>query len=302
MSSSPLVTVIVVNFNFEAYVRATLESVKDLAYDNMELIVIDDCSRDQSVDLIRQWLSTCRIPSRLVLNERNLGVCATLNKAFAMANGKYISATAGDDILMPEKLLHQVPLLEAAGPDVCAVYSDAYLIREDGSAREKNFIATRNVQGIPQGNIFPFLLTDNFIPAMSVLLRTDCFHAVGGFDEKLVYEDYDLWLRMAKQYRFLYSGYISVKYRIKEKSLSTSIEWDIPNTRVLLKHIHDHPMVLEKLQEIALKAYRKGSEKVMGILSAGSVEDRYIRRLLWLHRYKVPAGIGQRLLPTRSGS
>jgi len=300
MSASPLVSVVAINYNFEKYVLEALESVRQQHYDNIELIIIDDHSTDNSVALIKYWMSTYTGPCRLIVNEKNLGVCATLNKAFTGATGKYIAAIATDDIWLPDKTTIQVQLLESAGQDVCAVYSDAYLIREDGSLRDKRFMEIRNVKGFPQGEIFEALLTDNFIPAMSVLLKMECFKAVGKFDEQLVYEDYDMWLRLARKYKFLFSDYMSVKYRIKDKSLSTSIIWEVPNTKILLKHLDGHPLVLKKLQEIALKAYRKDQKKVFDILSATSLHDPYIRRLRFFHRWRIPTPIGLRLLPSLS--
>jgi glycosyltransferase involved in cell wall biosynthesis len=154
MNPNPLVTLIVVNYNFEPYVLQTLNSVQQQTYTNMELIVIDDHSSDNSVDLIRKWLETYDRPHHLVLNEKNLGVCATLNKAFHMAKGKYISATAADDLLMPQKLEKQVSLLEAAGEDVCAVYSNAFLVNEHNEKKDVHFIERRNVKGFQQGDIY----------------------------------------------------------------------------------------------------------------------------------------------------
>src|ERR1700741_1709140 len=213
MNNSPLVTVIAINYNSEPYVLETLESIKQQTYENIQLCIIDDHSTDRSVDLIKQWLQTYQRPYKITLNEKNLGICATLNKVFNQADGKYISATATDDILLPDKISRQVEIMESAPNDVCAVYSNAYLVNSDGTFRDKTFIERRNVQGYPQGNIFETLLTDNFIPAMSVLLKNDSYKAVGNFDENLIYEDYDMWLRLSKKFKFIYSDYISVKYR-----------------------------------------------------------------------------------------
>jgi len=297
MTSSPLVSVIAINYNFSAWLREALDSVRNQTYDNIELIIIDDHSTDNSVPLIQEWMTTYLGSCRLIVNEKNMGVCATLNKAFSKATGKYISAIALDDIWMPDKTKIQVQIMESASADTCVVYSDAYLIREDGSLRDKYFMEIRNVKGAPEGNIFEDLLTDNFIPAMSILLRMDCYKAIGNFDEQLVYEDYDMWLRLSKKYKFLYSDYRSVKYRIKDKSLSTSIIWDVPNTKILLKHIKDHPLALKKLQELTLRAYKKKEKKVFEISSLGQTNDSYINRLRFFHRWNIPSSIGLKLLP-----
>jgi glycosyltransferase involved in cell wall biosynthesis len=296
MNTLPLVTIVAVNYNFELYVLQTLESIRNQTYEHTELLIIDDHSTDNSVTLIKNWLLTYERPARLIVNEKNMGVCATLNKVFREARGKYIAATAADDILMPDKLKVQVDILESAGPDICAVYSNAYIINELGQPRDINFIERRNVVGYPQGYIYEYLLTDNFIPAMSVMLKKECYEQVGEFDEKLVYEDYDMWLRMSQKYKFIYSDYISVKYRVKDKSLATCIDWDVPNAKILLKHAKDNTLALKKLRELAFRAYSKDKKKVFDILISIKTDDRYLNRVLFLHRNKVPLVIGRRLL------
>jgi glycosyltransferase involved in cell wall biosynthesis len=298
MSQLPLVSVIAINFNSEKYVEETLNSIRNQTYENFELIIIDDCSTDNSVAIIEKWLTDYHRPFQLILNEKNIGVCSTLNRAFHLATGKYVCATATDDLLMPDKLSIQVNLLETAPPDICAVYSDAYLINADGTRRDLNFIANRQIKHPPTGQIFENLLHDNFIPAMSVLLKTECFHEVGDFDEKLVYEDYDMWLRLARKYKFIFSNYISCKYRVRDKSLSTQIDWDIPNSKILLKHVHHDSLVLKKLQDTALRAYEKNKKSVFDILALSDISDKYIRRLILLHRFKIPLKLGIRLLPS----
>jgi hypothetical protein len=93
---------------------------------------------------------------------------------------------------------------------------------------------------------------------------------------------------------------MSVKYRIKDKSLSTSILWEVPNTKILLKHLDDHPLVLQKLQQLILTAYRKDQKKVFDILAVANLRDPYISRLRFLHRWRIPIPIGLRLLPALS--
>lgn len=294
---NPLVSVIAINYNSELYVEETLNSISNQSYDNFELIVIDDCSTDNSISIIRNWLGRYNRPSKLILNKKNTGVCATLNKAFAAANGKYLCATATDDLLMPEKLSVQVSLLESAPVDTCAVYSDAYLLNADGTRRDTNFIANRRVAKPPTGSIFSALLNDNFIPAMSVLLKAECFKAVGNFDENLIYEDYDMWLRLSLKYRFIFSNYISCQYRMRAKSLSTKIDWDVPNSKILLKHVRESELVVDKLRDTALRAYKANKKEVFKNFLTSGITDRYIRRLIMFHRYHVPQKIGIKLLP-----
>ena len=131
MTSQPLVTIGAINYNNGLYVIETLESIKAQSYQNVELIIVDDCSTDNSVVLITEWLKNFDKPYKFIKHEKNKGVCNTCNDLLTNASGKYISTIGTDDIMMPDKIKVQVEILENSADEVCAVYSDAFLIKED---------------------------------------------------------------------------------------------------------------------------------------------------------------------------
>jgi glycosyltransferase involved in cell wall biosynthesis len=222
-ADNPLVSMIVVCYNQARFVVETLESVKAQTYKPTELIILDDCSSDDSVAVIEKWLRENRIECRFIRHQKNQGICRSLNEAIAAANGKYLSMVASDDIWLPEKIARQVEIIESQPDNVGVLYGDAFQIDEHGNALPKMFIAAhRNLAEMPQGQILGVLLEGNFIPGMTTLIRRSCFQKVGLYDVTLPWEDWDMWMRIARHYSFLYSPIPSAKYRVHGQSYTHS--------------------------------------------------------------------------------
>ncbi len=220
-SNPPLVSVLVACFNQARYVEECLDSVLNQTYENTELIIIDDCSQDDSASVIQQWLVTHNFKATFVRHQQNQGVCKTFNAALHRASGKYICVLAADDVYLPHKIDHQVRIMETLPPKVGVVYSDAWQMDVDGNPLAENFIeAHRRFQVMPEGCLFPVLLEGNFIPAPATMIRRECFETVGPYDEELIYEDFDMWLRIARHYDFAFSPAVSAKYRIVPESVT----------------------------------------------------------------------------------
>ena len=97
MLKLPLVTFVVTSYNYEKYILKTIESIKAQTYKNIEIIVVDDCSNDNSCKLLEQVSDII-----LVKNEKNLGQLASMQKGLAIANGQFVCFIDSDDVLMPD--------------------------------------------------------------------------------------------------------------------------------------------------------------------------------------------------------
>ncbi len=238
----PLVTIGVASYKNATYLRETLDSIKKQTYPNVELLIVDDCSPDDSAAIAAVWLAeNPEVNGQLISHEINMGVCRTCNDFLTYGKGEYLSIIGSDDILRPEKLTIQVGLLTNNPANVGVVYSDAYVIDSAGKKHFSRFIQMhRQFVEIPQGNIFSVLLEDNFIPVMTALFRKECLLMSGGFDESLMYEDWDVLLRIAKNYEFIYSDYIAAEYRIHSTNATKRLQ-SLPaaetNFNLLYKHL-----------------------------------------------------------------
>jgi glycosyltransferase involved in cell wall biosynthesis len=260
----PLVTVIATCFNHERFVVESLESIRAQIYPNIQLIIADDCSTDDSVPLIKEWLRTTGTACTLIIHDENQGVCRTRNETLSHARGKYVSSISTDDSWLPEKLAVQVEQMEKLPHSVGAVYGDASRMDEDGRPLPKTFIEQiGTLERMPEGDIYETLLERNFIPT-GTLVRRECFEAVGPYDESLIYEDWDMWLRIARRYEFAFTPRIGARYRVHEGSLSHSLSirsggslWWEADIGIFLKHLGYSPAWDTILWDrIARSAYR----------------------------------------------
>ena len=216
----PLVSAIVLCYNQARFVRECLDAVKLQDYPNLELIVNDDASKDDSAAVIQQWLAGSGLRYRFLRSEANQGLCRSLNNAIRQAQGKYLAGIAADDAWLPGKLIHQVELMEKLPAKVGVLYGDALQMDESGRPLDKRFIGSyRSFASMPQGQMETVLWEGNFIPAMTTLIRRECHDRVGLYDETLFYEDWDMWLRLAREYEFAYSDRVSARYRVVSTSM-----------------------------------------------------------------------------------
>src|SRR6266536_6188297 len=224
LENCPLVTVIVGCYNQSRFVEECLDSVRHQTYLNRQVIIFDDCSKDDSVAVIDGWLKRHRLDWHLIPHTRNIGICASLNEVLRLARGKYISVVAADDVWLPDKTSRQVEMMEQLPEDVGVLYSNVFQIDENGEMLPQMFIeAHRTFVVPPEGFLFDVLWEGNFIPAMTTLIRRDCFTQVGIYDEDLCFEDWDMWMRISRRFRFAYDKVPAARYRVVSSSAARTM-------------------------------------------------------------------------------
>lgn len=220
----PPITVIALCYNHERFLHDCLNSIAAQTWQDFQLIVTDDASRDRSQELISGWLGDHYPDAQFIRHDRNAGLCKTLNEALSVANGEFIAMIATDDTWEPRKLELQYEAMRASGAGVGVVYSDAAQMDESGRLLSASFMEAHGVHGSPpSGRIFSRLADGNFIPAMSTLIRRDAICSVGGYDESLTYEDYDMWRRLSGLYDFEFLPGRLARYRVVETSMVRTV-------------------------------------------------------------------------------
>lgn len=284
----PLVSAIVLCYNQARYVVECLEAVKAQNYPNLELIINDDASKDDSVAVINGWLAKNNIPHHFLKNQANQGICRSLNNTLRIAQGKYVSGIAADDVWLPGKLQTQVELLEGFPSRVGVVYSDALQMDENGKLLPDKFIqAHRRFDTLPTGNLHKVLWEGNFIPAMATLTRRECFDRVGLYDETLFYEDWDMWLRISRCYEFVYSDQISAKYRLVGTSMVRA-QWPRlvdAMCQTCIKHLKSGQLDPEARRMAAAKLH------TLAAISFEQKSTRHKQNLLAAMKYRPSLGI-----------
>ena len=233
-----MVSIIAVSYNHSPFVIETLNSILLQTYKNWELIIVDDCSKDDTVEKIENWIKTNNVRCKFIKHDQNQGVCKTFNEGLTYCKGEFLQIISCDDILNLDKLEKQVSILNGLEAQVAFLFSDAYIIENGAVSDIPLFLARFKLSDKPIiENLYELLLEGNFIPAMSALIRMKIAREMGGFDESLPYEDYDFWLRVTQKYKCYFSEYPSVKYRLHENNLHANLKSkQFLDYWVLIKH------------------------------------------------------------------
>ena len=254
----PLVSVVMACYNNGKYVTQALNSVRDQTYQNTELIIVDDASTDNSVEVISNWIKTYERPVNLIIHKENQGICNTFSDLVKNATGKYISLIAADDVYLSDKIASQVELLEKCSTNVAMVYSDVYLIDEEGKKQFGTYMLSKcntRFEEAPSGSILKNLEQENFLHFLSVLIRREVYNDIGLYDENLKFEDYDMAIRIAKKYEVKFIDNIQAEYRIHTQSFSGKTRgWHNLLLPLYLKHA-DLPLFKQKAADIILNDY-----------------------------------------------
>lgn len=219
----PLVSVICVCFNHERFVAEAIESVFAQTYSNLEVILVDDHSTDNSRTVISELLD--RYPSVMYIPmERNGGICKAFNLGLSASSGAYIVDLAADDIFLPERIARQISLFESLDDTFGVVFTDAEYIDEKSRTLYSHFeklLRKKLIQAIPSGDVYIDLIRSYFISAPSMLVRREVFERLGGYDESLAYEDFDFWIRSSRDFKYAYLNEVLTRVRKTPNSLAS---------------------------------------------------------------------------------
>ena len=223
---NPLVSVLMPAYNHQEYIEDALQSVVDQTYQNIELVVVNDGSTDGTGRMIENFVRRNPAFATKYLEQENQGICRTLNTALAMSSGEYIALLASDDVFVKEKLEQQVCFMET-NKNIGLVFSDHYFLRDGkvlGIKATDYKPRTRSLfkNSIQNVDLYSYLLTENLIPALTVMMRRVCVETVGEFDTSLIAEDYDMWLRISKKYPIAFIDAPLAYYRVHEANVSNN--------------------------------------------------------------------------------
>ncbi|MDB6029257.1 MAG: family 2 glycosyl transferase [Verrucomicrobiales bacterium] len=219
LNPDPIVSVIIPAFNAEAFIEETLKSVLHQTCSDIEILVVDDGSRDCTAAIIRGFAD--RDPRVKFFQQQNRGVAAARNFAIQNSTGKYIAPIDADDIWHPTKLEKQVAALERAGESAAVAYSWSTSIDEKGNVFDAG--PTWDLEG----EVYQALVLRNFIGNASVpLFRRSALQKVGFYNEAFRSrdaqgcEDWDICLRCAEKFEYRVVREYLVGYRCYSQSMS----------------------------------------------------------------------------------
>lgn len=225
----PLVSVICLCYDHEKFVEEALASVLDQSYPNIEVIIVDDASQDDSIKVIMKFLKdkagTHGYEIKTVFLSQNLGNCRAFNRGFALASGKYVIDFATDDVMLSERIAQQVNYFEELASDYGVIFTEAAYINEKGQHLFYHYKDKfQHLQKrIPTGDIYVDLLKSYFICSPTMMVKKEVLDAMNGYDEQLAYEDFDFWVRSSRNYLYAFLDECTTQVRKLSGSLSTKV-------------------------------------------------------------------------------
>lgn len=244
----PFISVCMPSYNQGNLIGESIESVLNQTYENFELIILDNASTDNSIDVIRSYTDP-RI--RLYQNEQNIGCYNNCNKAIEYARGEFIAFLHSDD-LYDKNFLEEIVKAYNTNPDkkifLSAIYkmdqllgtlSPCYPYKSSGVKTQKEVLI-----GLAYEN--------NIGNGISVVIHKDCINKVGGFNSEFSYAaDYDLFMRLANEYEFVYINKALAYYRLHPYNLTNYVFLEMIKQGHIIcnKNFANSTIVTKKLQE-----------------------------------------------------
>lgn len=249
----PLVTVLIPSYNHAEYVYESVRSVLDQTWDNIQLIVVDDGSTDDSVAILTDLSSTYGFE---FLSQKNKGLTATLNDALERADGKYFCMLSSDDIALPGKLEKQVAFMEGR-PDVGLCGGSAIDIDNKNKPLKKQ----KKLEYAELDFDDVFMARKRGPTAPSMMARTSALHDVGGYDPEIRLEDMDMWLKLTyKGWKIVCLEEIFAYYRVHESNTYKNLEFMLDSQLQSWGKYNEHPGWPEIRDRFLISTFLKASK------------------------------------------
>lgn len=270
------ISVLIPSYNNAHFLPELIESIFNQTYQDFEIVICDDCSTDDSVNVIKKY-SDPRI--RFFRNKKNLGIVANMNRCVSLAAGQYVYMIGSDDVMYPTNLERKLKFLEAH-PDVGLVCSDIDVIDKTGSRLGKIWSSMPKEDAVfEQKDFFKRLMLEgNFICHPSVLMRKRCHEMQGLYDARFPScQDYELWARLSLHYKLGYLAEPLIGYRWHSNNLTQQYRGDQANRG-------KSQNALAKL--ISMEHYHEQNNNFLAKSEIKNIYNYIALSFFWINEYK----------------
>lgn len=290
MEKKDLVSIIVCSYNQAKYIKECLDSIKAQTYPNIQLILADDASPDNSVDVFKNWLQENNYSAVTHFHQKNTGLATVLNECIELVEGKYVKIIAADDFLHPESIEKCVTKLEDLGDEYGMAFTDTYAI-DDNSNILPDIADYDKLGSVPSETFKKDLLLGNRIAALTVLMKKEALIKTGMYNAEFLIEDYYRWLKINALYSTAYVPHKLAYYRIHDSNISSSRKERIDEECLYLQMMFDKKGDIKGIINYKIgKLYE--DNKLSDFLLTQFKEYPYKRRKLKLAvQYKIPAAL-----------
>jgi glycosyltransferase involved in cell wall biosynthesis len=220
----PLVSVIIPCYNYALYIPETIKSIQSQTYENWELIIVDDGSKDETASVVKPYVKS---DERIKYHyQDNAGLSAARNTGLNLTRGKYIQLLDADDYIAPTKIALQVERLEADS-SLGLVYGDTYLFKHDAKPANrqfKKFMLSKTPLSGQGGELALHMADDNIFLVSCPLFRRSIVDIIGDFDKTLFsLEDWHFWYRAAlSNVKFQYDNQPGTEFYVRSHTTNMS--------------------------------------------------------------------------------
>ncbi len=240
------ISVVTASYNYQDYIKETIQSVLDQTYNDLELIIVDDCSNDNSVDVIKSFNDE-RI--KLFINKKNLGLAQTVKRGVECATGEWIVFLESDDLITPDNIEKKVQIIKKYSDlnlifNDCEFFGDENKIKDFSIALKKTRVLLKN-KNYPQNMFYNFYLSNKIFTFSSVMAKREDLLKISynpPIDSLL---DWWLWVQLAYIGNFYYIPEKLTKWRLHKNSYIES------SNNISLNKIHN------KMYYKMFKKYKK---------------------------------------------
>ena len=234
---SALVSVVIASYDMAAYLPLAVRSALAQTYPNVEVLVIDDGSNDDTAAAIAPLQADARVR---YYRQANAGQAVAKNRGVRLARGEYMAFLDADDFWAPDKLALQMPLF--GRPEVGVVYSRLWYVDEAGR------VLRASSNALFRGRVSAPLFIRNFIGFGTSIVRKACFEQTGGFNETIgMGIDYDLWLRLSTRWAFDYIDRPLLYYRTWPGQMSHDVTRRYLNgIETMRRFLREHPGAVDQ--------------------------------------------------------
>ena len=226
-SEDVTLSVIFVCRNHSPYVLTAFNSMLEQGLIDLEILIFDVASDDDSAEKIIQWREQHAPNSFFHQYEENVGIVRVVKDAVARTRGEYLRIISTDDFFIGQSLRSQIQLLQQFGPEVALCFADAKLVDQTS----KDIGLRKGLDGVDEPQLVGLhsarrkLMSGNWIAAPTVMLRkASTVDAVNQLDDSIVFEDYQLWMKLSESFDFVYLPEVVVGYRQHPASFSSNRE------------------------------------------------------------------------------
>ena len=252
--NSPQVTVIVPCYNHQAYVKNCIYSILNQTYKNIQLIVLDDGSSDDSPQILAELAAKHGFYYE---HQHNMGLCRTLNKGISLTTGKYICLLASDDLMFLDRIEKQVMAMEFR-PDVAVCAGNMINIDDNNDVLAKQRIRPR--REVDFDDLFWRNVAGPAAP--TAMIRKAVLDAVGGYDPDIRIEDMYMWLKIASHGgKVLILNDLLAYYRQHDGNLHSNSRLMIESELQIISAYKDHPKYDFVRKKLILSTFVKCADR-----------------------------------------